>query len=89
MAEDMKEEDVVRNAKGRFGTVISKSGDKSIVVEVEQRKRHPLYGKVLRSRRKYHVHDESNKAVIGNKVHITECRPVSRLKRWRLLEIEG
>lgn len=75
--------------KLRRGTVVSKSGNKSIVVEVERRTRHPKYGKVVRSRRKFHVHDENNKAEVGNKVSIVECRPVSRLKRWRLVGIEG
>jgi len=75
--------------KSRKGVVTSKSGDKSIVVEVERRYHHPLYGKTLRDHRKFHVHDEENKAKVGDKVTITETRPLSRLKRWRLVSIEG
>ena len=87
--DDQTQVESTRNTKERSGKVVSKSGDKSIVVEVEQRKRHALYAKVIRSRRKFHVHDEHNKAEIGDKVRIAECRPISRLKHWRLLDIEG
>jgi len=75
--------------KERRGTVVSKSGDKSIVVLVERRRRHPLYNKVVTQAKKFHVHDEDNKAALGDKVLITECRPVSRNKRWRLLDVVG
>ncbi len=88
MAEETKTSEI-KVRKVRRGKVVSKSGNKSIVVEVERRKKHPLYGKVVRSRRKFHVHDENNKAELGNKVTITECRPVSRLKSWRLVDVEG
>ena len=73
--------------KERNGKVVSKSGDKSLVVLVERRKPHPLYGKVVTYSRKYHVHDEENAAKVGDRVRIVECRPVSRLKRWRLVEV--
>jgi len=75
--------------KRRKGRVISKSGDKSIVVLVERRKQHPLYKKVIRAFKKYHAHDEDNKAQVGDQVIISETRPVSKLKRWRLVEILG
>jgi len=86
MAEGMAKRRGVR--KERQGVVVSRSGDKSIVVLVERRKPHPLYGKVLRHFKKFHVHDEANAAKVGDKVRIVECRPMSRTKRWRLAEIE-
>lgn len=81
-------EEVRGNRKSRKGTVVSKSGDKTIVVQVERRYRHPLYGKELKVLQKFHAHDEENKAAVGDKVRIVECRPMSRMKRWRLTEIE-
>ena len=73
--------------KQRKGIVVSKSGSKTIVVEVETREPHPFYGKVLSRRKKFHVHDEKNEAAVGRTVRISECRPLSRLKRWRLVEV--
>ena len=73
--------------KGRSGRVISKSGDKSIVVLVEKRKRHPLYNKVFTYSRKFHVDDPQNRGNVGDMVRIVECRPVSKQKRWRLVEV--
>ncbi len=73
------------NRNTRKGKVISRSGDKSIVVQVERRKRHPLYGKVIRLIKKFHAHDEANLAQVGDPVTIVECRPISRTKCWRLL----
>jgi small subunit ribosomal protein S17 len=70
--------------KTRKGKVVSKSGNKSIVVLVETRRQHPRYKKVVTYSKKFHVHDEKNIAVVGDKVEIIECRPVSRLKKWRL-----
>ena len=64
-------------------------GDKTVVVLVERRYRHPLYGKELTERKKFHAHDEANRAKVGDKVRIEECRPLSRMKRWRLVEIES
>ena len=75
--------------KTRKGVVTSKSGDKTIVVLVERRYRHPLYGKELVERKKFHAHDEANRAKVGDKVRIEECRPMSRMKRWRLVEVES
>ena len=73
--------------KERLGVVVSRSGKKSIVVLVERRKQHALYGKVLRVGKKYHVHDEKDEAGIGDSVKIVETRPLSRLKRWRVIEV--
>ena len=73
--------------RGRKGVVLSRSGDKTVTVRVERRKRHPLYGKVVRYSAKLHVHDERNEAAAGDNVLIMETRPLSKMKRWRLLEI--
>jgi len=73
--------------KARRGYVTSDKMDKTIVVEVEDRVKHPLYGKVLRRSSKVHVHDEGNTAGIGDLVLINETRPLSATKRWRLVEI--
>jgi small subunit ribosomal protein S17 len=78
----------VRNhRKHRKGVVVSKSGDKSIVVQAERRRVHPQYGKVVREFKKYHAHDERNEAKVGDQVEIAECRPMSRLKHWRLVAV--
>jgi small subunit ribosomal protein S17 len=61
--------------------------DKTIVVAVERSTRHPLYGKIIRKTKKYKAHDEDNTCRIGDKVRIMETRPLSRDKRWRLVEI--
>lgn len=73
--------------KQRKGTVVSVSGNKSVVVRVETRRRHPVYGKVMRTHRKFHAHDESSKARVGDTVHIEESRPYSKMKRWRVIKI--
>lgn len=73
--------------KKREGRVVSKSGDKTIVILIERRVRHPLYGKEIRISKKVHVHDEENKAGIGDVVRVMETRPLSKLKRWRLVDI--
>ncbi|MBO7223784.1 MAG: 30S ribosomal protein S17 [Kiritimatiellae bacterium] len=88
MSEEVVKEPVERNRrKTRRGTVVSKSGDKTIVVLVERRYHHKLYKKQLIARNKFHTHDEENKAVVGDFVEIQECRPLSRMKRWRLVKI--
>jgi small subunit ribosomal protein S17 len=81
--------EAARGGKRRRGVVVSKSGAKTIVVQVERRVRHPLYGKVVRQMRKFHAHDERDTAKVGDVVRIAECRPMSRMKRWRLLEVVG
>lgn len=73
--------------KCRKGVVVSKSGDKSVVVKVDRRVRHPLYEKVMRRSKNFHAHDEANTAKVGDMVMISEARPISKLKRWRVLEI--
>ena len=84
-----KTESRQESRKQRNGTVMSVSGAKSVVVRVETRKRHPLYGKVVRTHRKFHAHDESGTAKVGDKVQIEECRPHSKMKRWRVTAIEA
>ena len=77
-----------RNArKVRQGIVSSIMGNKSIVVTTTERKRHPKYGKMMTSTKKFHVHDEVNTAGVGDTVRIMETRPLSATKRWRLVEI--
>ena len=73
--------------KSREGLVVSDKMDKTVVVEVEDRVKHPLYGKVLRRTRKLKVHDEANACGIGDRVLIMETRPLSATKRWRVVEI--
>ena len=75
------------NRKVRKGDVVSKSGKKSIKVAVELKKPHPFWGKVITSYRNFHVHDEKDEAVVGDVVTIEETRPISKLKRWRLVEV--
>jgi small subunit ribosomal protein S17 len=69
------------------GTVVSDKADKTIVVRVERVTRHPLYGKVLKTAKKFHAHDENNEAREGDRVRILESKPFSKTKRWVLLEI--
>ena len=73
--------------KVRQGTVVSAGGDKTITVEIAVVRRHPTYEKVVRRTSKLHAHDEANEAQEGDVVRVVESRPVSRTKRWRLLEI--
>jgi|TARA_E500000178_G_scaffold356054_1_gene431362 small subunit ribosomal protein S17 len=81
-------EPVVRGyRKTRRGYVVSDKMDKTITVEVEERVKHPLYGKVVRQSSKVKAHDESNEAGIGDLVVIAETRPLSATKRWRLVNI--
>jgi small subunit ribosomal protein S17 len=73
--------------KTRLGLVVSDKMDKTVVVAVESPKRHPLYKKTIRRVAKYKAHDEENKCQRGDKVRIVETRPLSRDKRWRVVEI--
>ena len=73
--------------KVRQGVVVSISGDKTCVVQVHERKPHPVYGKMVNSTKKLHAHDENNEAGVGDTVTIMETRPLSKMKRWRLLDI--
>lgn len=77
-----------RNArKLRTGVVVSISGNKSVTVKIDYRKHHPKYGKMMTISKKLHVHDESNECGVGDKVTVMETRPLSKTKRWRLVEI--
>lgn len=75
------------NRKTRTGKVVSNKMDKSIVVAIERKVAHPLYKKYFRRTTKFYAHDEKNEAGIGDVVKIMETRPLSKLKRWRLVEI--
>jgi len=73
--------------KVRAGRVVSDEMDKTVVVAVESRIRHPLYGKIIRRTKKFKAHDEMNAAHAGDLVEIMECRPLSREKRWRVCRL--
>lgn len=73
--------------KIRTGTVVSDCQDKTIVVKVDRRAAHPRYHKVLTLSKRYYAHDEKNEARLGDRVEIMETRPLSKLKRWRLVTI--
>ena len=70
-----------------LGEVVSNRMQKTITVEVERRVRHPIYERVIKRSKKFHAHDEQNQCKIGDIVRIAETRPLSKTKRWRLLEI--
>jgi len=86
-AHDIKEAGARGYRKTRRGYVTSDRMEKTIVVEVEDRVKHPLYGKVIRRTSKVKAHDEANTAGVGDLVLISETRPLSATKRWRLVEI--
>ena len=71
------------------GTVVSDKGDKTVVVRVERRVKHPLYGKIIKQSKKYHAHDEANAFKVGEQVRIEECAPISKLKTWTVLDRIG
>ncbi|MEN3046561.1 MAG: 30S ribosomal protein S17 [Candidatus Hydrothermales bacterium] len=73
--------------KERIGIVVSDKMDKTVVVLIERRVRHPLYKKEIKKRKKFYAHDEKNECRVGDKVKIVETRPLSKLKRWRVVEI--
>jgi small subunit ribosomal protein S17 len=73
--------------KVRLGTVVSDKGEKTIIVQIGTSKAHRLYKKTVQQRTKFKVHDEKNECGVGDLVRITETRPISKEKRWRLLEI--
>ena len=88
MSESGEMTEVTRNdRKVREGIVVSDKMDKTIVVAVENRFKHPLYGKVVRRTSKLTAHDERNEAGIGDRVLLMECRPLSATKRWRVVEV--
>ena len=73
--------------KVRQGVVVSDARSSTIVVAIKERKPHPVYGKMITSTKKFHAHDENNEAGVGDTVQIMETRPLSKMKRWRLLKI--
>ena len=73
--------------KTRVGTVVSNKADKTVTVTVERRFPHPLYGKGVTRTKKYHAHDETNEYQVGDVVRIMETRPLSKTKRWRVIEL--
>ena len=84
MAEDAKNRHV---RKERVGRVVSNKMAKTLIVDVERRWLHPLYGKVVRAHKRFYAHDEKGEARVGDTVRITETRPMSKLKRWRLTAV--
>jgi len=73
--------------KVRQGVVVSTAGEKTCVVAVKERKQHTLYGKMITRTTKFHAHDEENTCGVGDVVTIMETRPLSKMKRWRLVEV--
>lgn len=73
--------------KERIGVVFSDKMDKTVTVAVKWKEKHPIYGKFVNKTKKFHVHDEKNECNIGDTVRIMETRPLSKTKRWRLVEI--
>ena len=73
--------------KERTGVVLSNKMEKSITVAVKWREKHPIYGKFVNKTKKYHAHDENNECSIGDTVKLMETRPLSKTKRWRLVQI--
>jgi small subunit ribosomal protein S17 len=71
------------------GTVVSDKGDKTVVVRVERRVKHPLYGKIIKLSKKYHAHDAANEFRAGEIVRIEECAPISKLKTWSVVDRIG
>lgn len=90
MATEKTEEKAVEERgrrKTRTGVVVSDKMNKTVVVTVERRYAHPLYGKQVTRTKKYHAHDENNEYHVGDTVRIMETRPLSKLKRWRVVEV--
>ena len=87
MSEETRTEKRANPRKVREGTVTSASMDKTAVVVVVDRVRHPLYRKTMQRTKKLYVHDEQNDLNAGDRVRVQECRPLSKLKRWRLVEV--
>ena len=69
-----------------IGTVVSDKADKTVIVQVERKVKHPMYGKIIRRSKKYHAHDEDNAFKTGETVRIEETAPVSKLKSWKVIE---
>ena len=73
--------------KTRIGLVVSNKMEKTVTVTVERRVKHPIYGKFVKKTSKFHAHDEKNECTIGDLVRIMETRPLSKTKRWRMVEV--
>jgi len=71
------------------GVIVSDKGDKTVVVNVERKVKHPLYAKIIRRTKKYHAHDEANVFKLGQIVRIEECAPLSKLKTWKVIDGGG
>ena len=82
---EVAEHNAVR--KMRTGIVVTDARDKTITVRIDSAASHPRYGKIVRTSKKLHAHDENNEAAVGDLVQLVECRPLSRQKRWRLVEV--
>lgn len=87
MSEDQNVNEDRNRRKERIGYVVSDKMQKTITVELEDRKSHPLYGKIIRTTSKVKAHDEEQVAGVGDRVRIMETRPLSATKRWRLVEV--
>ena len=93
MTENQVQQEAVAEAtdrngrKVRTGIVVSDKADKTVTVMVERRLRHPLYGKGVKRSKRYHAHDENNDYKVGDEVRIMETRPLSKTKRWRVVEL--
>lgn len=83
----MTEPETRNRRKVRVGVVVSDSRDKTVTVEVPNLTAHPRYDKLVRKSEKFHVHDEANDAGVGDTVRIMETRPISKSKRWRVIEV--
>jgi 30S ribosomal protein S17 len=86
-ASEQTEKSTRNYRKTREGLVVSDKMDKTVVVSVEDRVKHPLYGKVIRRTKKYKAHDENNECGVGDRVLLMETRPLSATKRWRVVHI--
>jgi len=80
-------EQVKSQARSLQGVVVSDKMNKSVTIQVERKVKHPLYKKYIRRSTKFHAHDENNDCRIGDKVVIEQCRPISKSKSWRLVEV--
>src|ERR1700680_2196705 len=83
------ERKAIGNKNEKVGQVVSSKMQKTIVVEVTRRVQHPVYKRIINKRKKFYAHDEQQTAQVGDVVRIIECRPISKLKRWRLGEVPG
>ena len=87
MADESTTDERANRRKVREGTVVSDGMDATVVVSVVERVRHPRYGKTVQRTKRLYVHDEENSTSVGDRVRVAETRPLSKLKRWRLVEI--